>query len=717
VRNMHLAKIFGLVCALSALLILQACKGELGGKNGDGGGVKPDAQACTSGNDKDGDNFGVGCPAGDDCDDSDPHVNPNAIEVCDKKDNNCDGKIDEGVTLNPCGNCEPGCEGTHKPKGKDRFPLDKTKDSDLIDSTGVKHDEKGNLVLGSSQVNFHYMWIANTYDTQGTTICSKTASKFCRGTISKVDTKSMKEVGRYFTFTCSSQPGATSCVDVNGKPINKDHNHTPSRTAVDFNMDAWVANRNVHGGQPSATKIAADPLDCIDRNKNGKIDTSGDSNGDGKITMDCNGDGAYDDTKTVCSGAYVGKAPEFLGLDDECVLFTTNYAESNDIGRSICLDSGKSTIGASNAWVGTFSRPENGRGANRFHKINGYTGKIEQTVDIAAKHHTYGCMADAHHVVWSTDILGGLTYFQSISPYSVGPNMMAGPPTGAKWIPKAGKKYHQYGISINADQHVWLGGYNCDWVLRYKPDRTNFASLSKGTWTQVKVPAGFITRGIAADNRGKVWVGIQDGGYILRINQNVPDGIVDLSKTKDYWKVAATTVIGAGVDFEGHIWAVGHKNHIASRLDVDSAGNVKAPATGMTKNVAIGMNPYTYSDFTGFGLANFVRPQGRWSYLHHPCPKGVKAQYKSVSWKADESPPTTQVLVRVRSGDSLTTMGSWSQTFTKSPGEFGPKSAAPIVPNPAIYLHVEFTLMTKAKDKTPKLKDYGVSYICANNPG
>lgn len=33
-----------------------------------------------------------------DCDDEDPTINPSAAEVCDNKDNNCDGSVDEGVT-------------------------------------------------------------------------------------------------------------------------------------------------------------------------------------------------------------------------------------------------------------------------------------------------------------------------------------------------------------------------------------------------------------------------------------------------------------------------------------------------------------------------------------------------------------------------------------------------------------------------------------------
>ncbi len=55
--------------------------------------------------DADGDSFfkfsSVFCPQGNDCNDSNPNINPAALEVCDQADNDCDGYINEGNVCNP----------------------------------------------------------------------------------------------------------------------------------------------------------------------------------------------------------------------------------------------------------------------------------------------------------------------------------------------------------------------------------------------------------------------------------------------------------------------------------------------------------------------------------------------------------------------------------------------------------------------------------------
>jgi hypothetical protein len=635
---------------------------------------------------------------------------------------------------NACGTCDPFCSGggvgTTNP-----FPTDPNADPNLKDSNGVTKAPNGGLTLDASVVNFNYLWLANTYDLGGSDECgvsgktiSAASAARCRGTISKVDTVAMKEVARYFTLVCSTKTGPTGCADVNGKPIVLKHNHTPSRTAVDYNFDVWVANRNVHGGneasytgQPSATKIANDPMDCIDRNKNGKIETSADQDGDGHINPDCDGDGQFDTAATKCTN---GKPPEFLGDDDECIIFTVNYGQPNDLGRSICLDTGKNNVGASNAWVGTFQRPELGRGNNRFFGIDGNTGKLltPDGIEMPAGHHTYGCMADAHHIIWATDIgttgnatgKGNLAFFHTMEPYEVGPLMRGADGPGGSatnyWKDRYQSEYHHYGITINADQHVWLGGWTSGWVLRYKPVRTNFASLSQGTWSRFDVPQAEgqpYTRGIAADIRGKVWVSINTGGYLFRLDQSLPDGVHDLTKATTYYKLAANTVIGSGVDFNGNLWGIGHGNDMASRIDVDAQGNVTST---QSKNVKVGRNPYTYSDFTGYGLMNYVRPAGRWVYQLSGCSGGA-VNWSTVVWNAT-TPTGTAVTLRVRSGDSDTTWGSWTNEFVSSPADISPKSANAVKPNPAKFLQVEFNLKNTTKDAAPILNSYGVGWSC-----
>jgi hypothetical protein len=79
------------------------------GKDNDCNGLVDDRPDCDGSSpcvDQDGDTYGEGCPAGADCDDTDPDRFEGAPEACDGKDNDCDDEVDEDFDLG--GDCTNG---------------------------------------------------------------------------------------------------------------------------------------------------------------------------------------------------------------------------------------------------------------------------------------------------------------------------------------------------------------------------------------------------------------------------------------------------------------------------------------------------------------------------------------------------------------------------------------------------------------------------------
>jgi len=151
-------------------------------------------------------------------------------ELCNQKDDDCDGEIDEsGSGQTQCNVCDGSC----------LLEVGAPFDLSPENSNGLSLDEEGNLILGTAEFESHFIWIANSGE----------------NTLSKLDTITGSEIARY--RVCSD----------------------PSRTAVDLNGDCWVVCR----GDGKTTKVRNSTENCVDKNANGVVDTSKDANGDGVI--------------------------------------------------------------------------------------------------------------------------------------------------------------------------------------------------------------------------------------------------------------------------------------------------------------------------------------------------------------------------------------------------------------------------------------------------
>jgi hypothetical protein len=648
-----------------------------------------------------------------------------------------------GGNLTPCGNMDPECKGAYFGPPKNPFKLQSDPQPDPNESDqGVDRDKDGYLVLSNSHATFDFLWLANTDD-------------WGLGSVAKVDSKAVREVARYFSVTCYSNPGGgrAACDGTNGCCSRDDYQgfqnrlnnmpsgphqavnlvtNYPSRTAVDYNGDVWVANR-AFGTQSSVSKIANSIDDCVDRNGTPGIQTSSDVNGDGVIDTDCNRNNVPDDVADVKAAPCVnGKAQEFFGLDDECILFTTNTNVSNMWGRPLALGQGSVDFGPSDAWAGTYND-------GKFFRVDGATGltKAQTQVPVPQGTGPYGAAVDGSGIAWVTFLSAGLAWFDTNQPQNTQSVR------GSSATPISG-----YGIGLDRDQNVWTGGLGDGNAHRYTPDRSNgTANLGKGFWTTVlgvgdSAGATGNGRGIAADSRTMgsyfVWMA-RDGGFVVRI----PASTIPVPKGSDMdvngnamaaLQVAGGDTIGAGVDVDQNIWGVSNSGSVATRIKVDVGGNMTMPdISGGTDNqgcpvgagdrCTLGLagtgstpDPYTYSDFTGFGLRNFTNPKGHYSYIQKGCDGGDTTWFK-IEWGADV-PPLTTLSARARSGKNPIPDGSWgqwTQSYAVSPADLG--AMPPLMPNPANYLQVEFDLTTTDKAATPRLKYFDIVFLCGSIPG
>ena len=324
------------------------------------------------------------------------------------------------------------------------------------------------LQLSKTSTTLPFIWIPNSNE----------------GTISKVDTKTGAELGRYWTG-----PGGGN----------------PSRTTVDLMGNCWVGNRNTG----TVVKVGlSENGQCVDRNGNGKIETS------------------------------TGKDALPWG-QDECVLYEValfkgkeatykpgEYKGGYDGGpgpRGLAIDANN------NLWAGTY-------GTNRYYYIDGSTGKILRTIDVSSSsHNAYGAVVDKNGILWSADI-------------SHNHVLRLDPASGT--FKAVNLSHNAYGMCIDKNNHLFVAG----WCYN-KLSRIN-TQTAQVEWT--KDTGDSCSRGVAVTNDGDVWVANSGSNNVSRWSN---DG------QKKTIIPGFNHPTGAATDAEGYVWVVNYNDNYIKRID------------------------------------------------------------------------------------------------------------------------------------------------------
>ena len=659
--------------ALVLAILLAACSSEYSNSSGPAGeadaasadsvwgewrAVEPDGTAtpntCPEGVDKDGDGFGPGCDAGDDCDDTNPfftiycppcnngiypgcpcsepnktipcydgdpaflgvgvcvkgdqtciggywsacegQVEPSA-EVCDTLDNDCDGLTDEGV-LSPCMDCDPLC--SHTEAGPDGpYPFELTEDN----HDGVALTLDGEIILDSSKSSFQAIWIANSAEY----------------TVSKLSTVTGQELGRYHL-----------CTD-------------PSRTSVDLFGDVWVGCR----GDGKVGKISISELGCIDKNDDAEIQTSRDDDGDGVISGD-------------------EMLPEG---QDECIRFVVQPDGGESGPRALAVDK------ENHLWVGMSK-------TDRYMRLDPEDGSVVQQFDVPDGHYPYGAVIDKDGILWASHRQG-----HTLARIDLNQD----PPAQSYFTP--GGCVEPYGIAVDAGGDIWMGNSACADVLRFHP--------ATETFTKIPIDVGLgNTRGVAASQEGFVWFAhhtfgtCDPGRHVTRID-------ISNNSTESFALADATTgPVGVAMDFDGHLWAVNQCTSNVTKLNT---------ATGeVVGTYPVGQHPYTYSDMTGYSLHSFTNPIGYYRHLFGGW--GIRVIWTGVIIDA-YLPVGTYIKVRVRNGTTLEEVLTtpWSPFFGPFPPEQFPIDLIPLE-LAGHYLQVEVSLYSEEEGISPLIKGIEISW-------
>jgi RHS repeat-associated protein len=390
------------------------------------------------------------------------------------------------------------------------------------------------LQTSIDQSNFDFVWIP----------------VFTKGTVVRLDTETGRVLGEYLLTP-----------DGVGDPY-------ASRTAIDSKGNCWIANERTN-----TVVMIANPngADWIDKNHNGKLDTSTGQN----------------DVKPWPNPGGVNTNGGVSAAEDELIV---RYVKSTATNlRHVSVDA------QDNVWVG-------GVGMQNFDLIDHNTGTIIRTEPSNGRGGNGGII-DFDNVLWST---GNFLRWPVSMPLSSVPTVPWNLPANS------------WGVAKDPFGNTWVTFDPSTVVYKYGPDGHLIDAYPHGyTWSQ----------GIAIDANGDVWIATSHCGYAIAHLKN--DGTLLGSVP-----VAEHGPTGVAVDRKGRIWA-SSTTGIVQRINplggpIGSDGVTPVGEVDISSTY-LGGTVWAYSNFTGAALAR-AGQRGRWTVTYDS--EQDAASWGPVVWNA-----------------------------------------------------------------------------------
>jgi streptogramin lyase len=629
-----------------------------------------------------------------------------------------------------CGGCDPSCFRTTDAPVATDLRAD--------NAINVQYDPAaGGIRLGNGA---RQLFVANDPDS----------------TVSRVRLSDRTETGRYYV----GYPGRT------GWGGNR-----PSRSAMDAMGNAYVASR-AFGLDGYLTKIAGNTWECIDRNRNGVIETS------------------------------TGTVPRAWN-DDECVLWNVPVCGRDGVPRAVAIDADGFV------WVGCYN-------TRQFQVINPANGAVVRTVGVTRE--PYGAAIDSQGTLWYTtrgceSVWESYRYCWDERYWYTWTERVFRPQTCTQWSTRTVRRcdnrcyrcvsgwcwwwcwclnwsfqhsgscyWWERGWNYQTRYECWteteryLESYDCSWWETVTRGEWRTRTLCETRWHWVSYCAQHIqsinTRtnvvgtlrwnrtcsghyGIAIDRRDRVWVACYDDPAGIRLVRYTP--------STDRWEGASGIrgyTRGVTIDSGGNVWVASHSGSTsyATRFNADTIGSraewtlsacnvgigigadyndniwlacqnssnvvMLDPRSGATYSTPVGANPYTYSDFTGNLRATVTAPQGSYIRLYDnrmACAAGQTVDWSQLYFDATAS------------AAELTSIRFWGRTAERTadlataremllaevPGNTSPADihyalTTNGVANGQRYFQVRVELRSGDRSHSPLFRDMDMLFYCTS---